>query len=941
MDPFSFVGNSESSAIEALYQQYQADPLSVEEGYRLFFKGFDFARKNYSETSSTGGVLDKEFLVINLIQGYRQRGHLFTPTNPVRRRRKYYPTLDLENFGFSAADLNTVFEAGREIGLGPAKLKDIVQHLEVTYCKSIGAEFLYMRDPMLVKWVQQKMEGEKATPVFNAEQKKSIFRLLKRAVGFEQFIHKKFVGQKRFSLEGSEVLIPSLEALIEKSAELGAQEVVIGMAHRGRLNVLANTLRKPYENIFKEFVGDEYEEGISLGDVKYHLGYNNTVTTETGKQVKINLAPNPSHLETVGPVIQGISRAFIDHRYGGDFAKLVPVVIHGDAAIASQGVVYEVVQMSQLPGYRTGGTIHIVINNQVGFTTNYLEGRSSTYCTDVAKVTRSPVFHVNGDDVEAMVYTIGMALEFRTRFQSDVFIDILSYRKYGHNEGDEPRFTQPTLYKAIAQHPNPRDLYAKRLLEEGVMSSLEIKEAQDGFEQILESQLESSRKIEKVVIQRFLGDIWKDFRYSEEEDFARSPKTGLDAAKIHFLLERLNTLPDDKSFLKKAIKIVEDRKEMVAKGQLDWALGELLAYASLLDSGYPVRLSGQDSERGTFAHRHAAFTIEDTDERYYPLAHISKSQAPFRVYNSPLSEYGVMGFDYGYALAHPGGLTLWEAQFGDFSNVAQVIYDQYICSAEEKWGLMNGLVLLLPHGFEGQGPEHSSARMERYLQLAARNNVQIANITTPANLFHLLRRQTVRDLRVPLLIFAPKSLLRHPACVSDLNDFIDGGFQELIDDSEVDVDQVTRVAFCTGKIYYDLKARKEKLGVRDIALVRLEQIHPYPIDQIREILLKYRNAKLHLWVQEEPENMGALTYIRRQAGNFKFLPVARMASGSPATGLNGLHLIGQEEIVSKVFKKCHCELKNDYCGLQCSEGLSREEILKQYRYMPEPTRFSI
>lgn len=941
MDQFSFVGNSDINAIEQLYRQYLNDPLSVSSGYRQFFQGFDFALKNFEAPKNESGWMGKEFQVINLIQGYRQRGHLFTATNPVRKRRKYFPTLDIENFGLSKDDLQTVFQAGQEIGIGPATLQNIIAHLEATYCQSVGAEFLYIQDPALIHWLRTKMEKEQSATLFSRDRKLEMFRLLKRAVGFEQFVHKKFVGQKRFSLEGGESLIPSLQALIEKGAELGVEEFVFGMAHRGRLNVLANILKKPYQSIFKEFEANEYEARISLGDVKYHLGYDNLIQTADGKTVRVSLVPNPSHLETVGPVVQGISRALIDHKYANDFSKLVPVVIHGDAAIASQGVVYEVAQMSKLPGYKTGGTIHIVVNNQVGFTTNYLEARSSTYCTDVAKVTKSPVFHVNGDDVEALVYTVEMALEFRALFQTDVYIDILSYRKYGHNEGDEPRFTQPTLYKAIASHPNPRDIYAARLKGEGVLTDAEIKTMLDDYEQELESQLVAGRKIDKVYIQPFYSDIWEPYRHSKDEDFVVSPGFEMSQENFARLLDRINHLSEDKTFFKKAVKIVEDRKALVQKGELDWALAELLAYAVLVDKGVPVRLSGQDSERGTFAHRHAAFTVEDTDERYIPLQHIDDKQATFSVHNSPLSEYGVMGFEYGYALANPKGLGLWEAQFGDFANVSQVIFDQYICSAEEKWGLMNGLVLLLPHGFEGQGPEHSSARIERYLQLASRNNIQVVNCTTPASFFHVLIRQAIRPIRVPLIIFTPKSLLRHPKCISHKNEFTNGRFREVIDDDDVDVENVSRVVFCTGKIYYDLLERKEKLKARDVALVRLEQLHPYPLAQIKEVLLRYPAAKLHLWVQEEPENMGALSYIRHQAGNFIFLPVARLASGSPATGLYGLHLIGQQEIVDKVFKKCHCELENDYCALQCVEGKSRKEILKQYKYFPSPNRFSI
>ncbi|TLX73429.1 2-oxoglutarate dehydrogenase E1 component [Labilibacter sediminis] len=939
MEEFSFVGNSEIDTIEELYKSYLKDPDSVDESFKLFFKGFDFARKNYAV--STQGVVGKEFNVANLIHGYRQRGHLFTKTNPVRSRRQYFPTLDIENFGLNQADLDTEFEAGVDLGIGKAKLKDIISHLQQTYCQSVAVEYLYIRHPEVVQWLKEKMEKVRNTPDFSPEKKKLIYDQLNVSAGFESFIHKKFVGQKRFSLEGSEVVIPGLHALIRKGAEMGVKEVMIGMAHRGRLNVLANILKKPYENIFKEFVADEYEDGISLGDVKYHLGYQNDIMTDDGKQVRVNLAPNPSHLETVGPIIEGITRSKINNKYDEDYSKAIPVIIHGDAAIAGQGVVYEVVQMSQLKGYKTGGTIHVVVNNQVGFTTNYLDARSSTYCTDVGKVTRSPVFHVNGDDAEAIVYALELAVEFRQTFNADVFIDVLSYRKYGHNEGDEPRFTQPTLYKAIAKHPNVRDLYGQRLLEEKIYKKEEVEALQSGYDTYLEKQLDDSKKINKVVIQRFLEDDWVGYRYSEPNDFLESVKTGVDKDKLLALGEKLTTLPDDLPFFRKVHKIMDDRKKMVEKEKIDWAMGEQLAYATLVTEGHQVRLSGQDAVRGTFAHRHAGLTVEDSEQLYFPLKNLSEDQARFNVYNSHLSEYGVMGFDYGYALATPSGLTIWEAQFGDFYNVAQVIIDQYISSAEEKWGLMNGLVLYLPHGFEGQGPEHSSARIERFLSIAANNNMQVVNCTTPANFFHVLRRQIHRDIRLPLVIFTPKSLLRHPKCVSTLQDLSVGRFKEVIDDDHVDVDKVRRVVFCSGKVYYDLLARKEELDAKDIALVRIEQMHPFPKDQLNAIVARYRNALLHLWVQEEPENMGPWKYIRGMFKGVKLVPVARLASGSPATGLNGLHMVGQKEIVDKVFKKCHCELRNKYCGLQCVEGKDRKEILKQHKYFSEKSRFSI
>ncbi len=930
-DDFSFLGNLDIETIESLYRQFQKDPGSVDSSWQQFFRGFEFARRDFREQIASE-TLDKEFKVINLIDAYRKRGHLFTKTNPVRTRRKYFPTLDLENYGLDEGDLGTVFHAGKEIGLGPAPLRDILDHLKQTYTSTVGAEYMFIRNPEKLKWLSQRMESTRNVTEYSPEQKKEIFMHLKKAVGFEKFIHKKFVGQKRFSLEGAEILIPALIATVEKGSALDVREFMIGMAHRGRLNVLANVLQKPYENIFKEFEGDEYEEGISLGDVKYHLGYVNDVRTLSGRTIRLNLAPNPSHLEAVSPVIEGLSRARIDHKYGGNFKNLVPILIHGDAAIASQGVIYEIIQMSELAGYKTGGTIHFVINNQVGFTTNYLDARSSTYCTDIGKVIKAPIFHVNGDEVEALLHTVEMAMDYRQRFHTDVFIDILCYRKYGHNEGDEPRFTQPLLYKAIATHPNTRDIYAGPLVEQGIYTKKEIAQFEKDYNEILEGKLEASKHLKKVYIQRFLKEDWKGIKYASLSDFNKHVDTGVTREKLLKVAEQMNRLPGDRKFFDKIRRLVEERMKMVGEDRLDWAMGELLAYGTLLTEGFPVRISGQDSVRGTFSHRHAGFVIEDTDQQYIPLQNLDGSQASFEIYNSPLSEYGILGFEYGYALAAPNGLTIWEAQFGDFHNVAQVIFDQYISSAEEKWGLLNGLVVYLPHGFEGQGPEHSSARIERFLAMAARNNMHIVNCTTPANLFHILRKHLYANYRTPLIVFTPKSLLRHPKCVSTLEEFESDTFHEVIDDPDVDVQEVRRVVYCSGKVYYDLLARKEEFKARDIALVRIEQLHPFPIDRIRKIHKKYRNNLLSLWVQEEPENMGPWRHIQKEMAGFRPEPVTRQASGSPSTGLTKVHLMGQEEIIQKVFRKCDCELKNIYCGLQCVVGSSRKEILKQHQY---------
>lgn len=935
MDKFSYIGNLDMNVIEDMYQHYLSDPESVDSSWQKFFQGFEFARTQFSGEISA--AFDQEFKVINLINGYRKRGHLFTTTNPVRSRRKYFPTLDLENYDLSDKDLQKEFFAGKEIGIGKASLETIENYLKKTYCTDIGSEFMFIRHPDKIKWLQDRIESTQNTTNFSPEEKLDIYHHLKKAVGFEKFIHKKFVGQKRFSIEGAEILIPALNKLIEKGADDGIKEFTIAMAHRGRLNVLANVLQKPVENIFKEFEGEEYEEGIALGDVKYHLGYGNKIVTPKGKDVRVRLTPNPSHLESSTPVIQGIARAFIENHLDWDNSRILPIVIHGDAAIAGQGVVYEVVQMSELNGYKTGGTLHIVINNQVGFTTSYLDGRSSTYCTDVGKVTKSPIFHVNGDDAEALVHVVRMALDYRQTFHTDVFIDILAYRKYGHNEGDEPRFTQPLLYKAIANHPNPRDIYSKKIAEENVLLAEDAQNSEEEYDLALEKKLEAARQLKKVIIPQFMKEEWKGFEYASDEDFVKEIDTGVDAQLLTMIGNQVNTLPEEFDFISKTVKLFEERRKMIQEDSLDWALGEQLAYATLLLDGHPIRISGQDSMRGTFSHRHAGLVIEDSPDNYIPLHHLSDNQATFNIYNSPLNEYGVMGFEYGYAMATPKTLTIWEAQFGDFSNVAQVIIDQYISSAEEKWGLMNGLVLYLPHGFEGQGPEHSSARVERFLSMAANNNMHIVNVTTPANLFHLLRRHMKKNSRVPMILFTPKSLLRHPKCKSSLSEFQSGGFLPVIDDSETDRKEVRRVVFCSGKVYYDLLKRKEELGVRDIAIIRLEQLHPFPADEIKNIMRKYSSNMLTLWVQEEPENMGAWYYIHNHMKEYDIIPITRQPSGSPATGLHKIHEISQEEIVSKVFRECTCDLQNVYCGLQCVIGGSRREILKQHYYFEKIT----
>jgi len=934
MDNLDFLGTTDPDIIEELYNKFKSNPEDVDESWRKFFEGFDFATQLYPVKERGGIDTSDEFKVINLINDYRRRGHLFTKTNPVRKRRTYTPTLDIENYGLEKKDLDRAFQAGKEIGIGPAKLKDIVAFLEQTYCRAIGVEYLFIRDVEMVKWLQEKFEGSRNTPKYTNEEKIFILQKLQRAVQFEKFLQKKFPGQKRFSLEGAESLIPALDAVMEKGSELGISEFIIGMPHRGRLNVLANTLRKPYVDIFTEFESPEYEDEGLLGDVKYHLGYTSERQSLDNTSIKFTLTPNPSHLEAVDPVVEGITRARIGHFYNGEFGKVAPILIHGDASIAGQGIVYEVIQMQDLQGYKTGGTIHLVVNNQIGFTTDYLDARSSTYCTDVAKTTLSPVFHVNGDNPEALVFSIQMAMEFRNKFNKDVFIDLLCYRKYGHNEGDEPRFTQPILYKFIEKHPDPYQIYKDELLKDGIVDEDDCAASEYALNQKLEAHLEKAKAgVKKATIDSFLKDTWKDIKKAKPEDFLKSPKTGITKKSLLEITDKITRLPKDKKFFRKTIRLQEQRRKMVLDNHsFDWAMAELLAYGSLLNEGIPVRLSGQDVERGTFSHRHAVMSIEDAKEKYIPLNHISEKQAAFTIYNSLLSEYGVLGFEYGYSLASPNSLTIWEAQFGDFANGAQVIFDQFLSSAEDKWNVMNDLVILLPHGYEGQGPEHSSARMERFLILAAENNMQIANCSTPANFFHILRRQLKRPFRKPLIIFTPKSLLRHPKCISTINDFTTGGFKEVVDDETADPKKITKLVFCTGKLYYDLIAEKEKLENERVANIRIEQLYPFPIEQLRALKAKYKNAKTYIWTQEEPANMGAWEFVRKNMDtDFNIKVIARPPSGSTATGSSKFHAIRQQKILDKVFEECDCPYIGEECNMACigNRWKSFEKELKE------------
>lgn len=922
MDKYSFLNTAHTTFFAELYDKYLQHPDSVEPSWRAFFQGFDFGMESALDeldiSAQNGTValangeavampesLQKEFQVVRLINGYRSRGHLFTKTNPVRERRKYEPTLDIENFGLSQSDMDIEFNAGEIIGIQRKTLREILGHLQRIYCDAIGVEYMYIRKPDRVDWIQDWINVNDNHPQFNVDQKKHILKKLNQAVAFESFLHTKYVGQKRFSLEGNETLIPALDAIVERAAGLGVEQFVMGMAHRGRLNVLTNIFGKSAKDIFSEFDGKDYEQEIFDGDVKYHLGWTSQRKSDNGNRINMNIAPNPSHLETVGAVVEGISRAKQDTHYPEDFSKVLPIVVHGDAAISGQGIAYEVVQMAQLDGYKTGGTIHMVVNNQIGFTTNYLDGRSSTYCTDVGKVTLSPILHVNADDAEAVVHAALFALEYRMQFKRDVFLDLLGYRKYGHNEGDEPRFTQPKLYKIIAKHKNPRDIYAERLLSEGVIQEGHVKALEKEYKSSLEEELEDSRKEDKTEITPFMADEWKGFENVREWEMMDPVGTTYDSKKLTEIAKVITELPEGKKFLRKVERLVADRKKMFFENnRLDWAMGELLAYGTLLEEGFGVRMSGQDVERGTFSHRHAVMKVEESEEEVMLLNHISKKQGKFQIYNSLLSEYGVVGFDYGYAMASPNTLTIWEAQFGDFSNGAQIMIDQYISAAEDKWKLQNGLVMLLPHGYEGQGAEHSSARMERYLQLCARDNMYVADVTTPAQMFHILRRQMKVKFRKPLIIFTPKSLLRHPKAVSTIEELASGNFQEVIDDASADVGQVKSVVFCTGKFYYDLLAEKENKDCTDVALVRVEQLFPLPVEQMKNIIKKYNKADDWVWAQEEPRNMGAWSHLMMHFSEANKLRVAsRRFYASPAAGSAVRSKMRHQQVIDYVFDK--------------------------------------
>lgn len=924
MKDFSYITSSSPAFIESLYQEFSKNPDNVEPEFRKFFEGFDFAitqggtngngytngtavKEKKSETAagavSTQGIdWRKELGAYRMILGYRNKGHLIAKTNPIRERKDRDANLTLAFFGLSEEDLDKTFQVGDRIGLGATTLKNIQAHLDKVYADHVGIEYKYISDQKKVNWLAEEMERNFTNPV-PLEKKRRILEKINQGVMFEKFLHTKYVGQKRFSLEGGETTIPALDAIINKSAELGAKEVVIGMAHRGRLNVLANIMGKTYEQIFSEFEGTgKLDQTMGSGDVKYHMGFGSEIETPEGKTVHLKLMPNPSHLEAVDPVVLGFARSSANTLHDAVYENVLPILIHGDASLAGQGIVYETVQMCKLNGYYTGGTIHFVINNQIGFTTDFDDARSADYCTSLAAMVQAPVLHVNGDDAEAVVKCAEIAARYRSEFHSDVFVDMVCYRKHGHNEGDDPKFTQPKMYALIDKHPNPREVYVKFLLEHGESDARELaKEMEKKFWADLQDRLDEVKQKPLPYTYQQPEQWWRNLRKATVDDFDYSPVTAISEETFTKVFDAMMKWPENFKPLRKVEKIIQDKIKLFETEQkLDWASGELLAYGSILTENKDVRMSGQDVCRGTFSHRHAVLVDENTDVEYNRLSRIPDAKGKFRIFNSFLSEYGVLGFEYGYGLANPNVLVLWEAQFGDFCNVAQSMIDQFIVAGEQKWNRMNGIVLLLPHGYEGQGPEHSSARMERFLQMCAELNIVVTNITTAANLFHAFRRQITWPFRKPLINFSPKANLRHPGSYSLKQEFLQGGFKEVIDDSFVNADAVRKVLFCSGKIYFDLAERQEKGNHKDVALIRLEQLYPLPLKQLEELYAKYNKATW-FWVQEEPLNMGAASFLQMNLKNINYGVISRQPSAATATGYAKVHKQEQEEIIETAF----------------------------------------
>lgn len=907
MEDFSYLMGSSPAYIDSLYEEYLKGAKNIDPELKKFFEGFDFAVNQSGAISKTTGPVSneqllKEFGVLQLIRAYRKRGHLVSTTNPIRPRKDRKAELDLSYFGLSDKDLETEFSAGGTLNMGKAKLKDILARLQLLYTGNVGIEYTYINDNDKHAWVETTFEQMMQKPLSIPERKR-ILEKLNEGVIFEKFLNTKFIGQKRFGLEGGESTIPALDTIINDSADAGVQEVVIGMAHRGRLNILANILKKTYEQIFSEFEGNApTDTTMGSGDVKYHLGFHSDIETPNGKKINVGLTPNPSHLEAVDPVVEGYARAKADILYNNEYHKVLPILIHGDAAVAGQGIIYELLQMSKLEGYYTGGTIHFVINNQIGFTTDFDEARSADYCTSLAAMVQAPVLHVNGDDPEAVVKCCKLAVAYRQKYNEDIFIDMVCYRLHGHNEGDEPKFTQPHLYALIEKHPNPREVYTQYLLNNGESDAQDLaKEMENSFWGSLQERLDEVKQKPLPYTYQKPQLWWQALRKATADDFNESPVTAIKEEDFIALFNKLMQWPADFKPLRKVEKLLSDKiKLFETEKKADWATGELMAYASLLAEEHDVRLSGEDVKRGTFSHRHAVIYDENTNAEYNRLSQLKDKQGTFHIYNSLLSEFAVLGFEYGYAMTNPNNLVIWEAQYGDFANGAQTIIDQYISSAEQKWAYMNGLVLLLPHGYEGGGPEHSSARMERFLQMCAEYNMIITNITTSANFFHGLRRQLAWPFRKPMIDFSPKANLRHVRAYSPMEDFTNGGFKEVIDDPNIKTaGNVKRVLLCSGKMYFDLSEKQITEKREDVAIVRLEQVYPVPTKQLQAIHDKYKNAEW-IWVQEEPLNMGAATFLKMNLDQHLKI-ISRPAGASTATGFSKIHAIEQKGLVEKAF----------------------------------------
>jgi 2-oxoglutarate dehydrogenase E1 component len=965
-NPFTFLSNAETHYISSLYEEYLKSPESLDESWKNFFQGFELAQRYYdgmgthsnksqsqnlsqnqnqnqsntntsaSASANPQGNLSPHFHLeikaYKLIEAYRHFGHYHAQTSPLKNLNTLNPlkskiSLEPSAFGLTQNDLNHPVSVAQELSLAPTTtLTELIEQLKKVYLGPIGIEMSHIQDPQIKEWVLQKFEKESLDYSFDLPKKERILRKLNEASVFENFLHTKYIGQKRFSLEGGENTIPAMDAIINLASSLGVKEVVIGMAHRGRLNILSNIMGKTYEEIFSEFEGKVARPDNGDGDVKYHLGFTTKTKTTYDKSVILKLMPNPSHLEAVGPVVLGYTRGRGEDLYQSNFKEILPIIIHGDASVAGQGIVYEALQMSQLEATETGGCLHFVINNQIGFTTPSAQSRSSDYCTSIGKLLDAPILHVNGDNAEACVYAVEFATEFRQKFAQDIFIDMVCYRKYGHNEGDEPRYTQPVEYKEIDSHSNPREIYLKQLIANGKIEENMAKDMVKEFRQMLQDRLNQVKERPVPPYEHRLDAEWRELRKSNPDDFNESPATGVSLEKLKKVLDVLSQRPSHINPINKMVKTIEGRKETFDQNKIDWALAELLSYGSLLLKGHNIRIHGQDVLRGTFSHRHAVIFDQDSGESFCQLNELSskvekketektkaKAKASadegevqpgkFWAFNSLLSEYACLAFEYGHSMVRPSNLTIWEAQFGDFSNNAQTVIDQFISSAESKWQTMSGLVLYLPHGYEGQGPEHSSARAERYLQLCAEFNMVVVNPTTPANFFHVIIRQLYFPFRKPLIVLTPKSLLRHPECISTQKELISGKFEEFFDDTFVNKapTKVKKVLLCTGKIYYDLMARQRRDERKDIAIIRLEQLHPIPFERIDKVIQQYKNAQ-KVWVQEEPKNMGFWNYILRKLDYHNLTLVSRKSSASTATGYSSVHLKEQEEILQLAFK---------------------------------------